>query len=246
MRESETTAWSLHTVAASQEVTMKKTFSVLAVVGGCLLACGNDSGGGGGSKGSIDGLINTAAAAEHRDDDRDRKSDRAADSSPFVVGVWKLVRKGPVAVVDTEFRFINPTSEALTLEYAFFENNGNFCGCDRDDFAPNQTTEYTMNDETKLDPPLPGGPRVFTCTGTSGALKSIVFKNKGQRIFLDDAMQIGFQLHAFGNLIQGDPSAVLLGSVISESPLQGIALNDSTREEIRAIHDKCVTVNGPL
>jgi hypothetical protein len=134
----------------------------------------------------------------------------------------------------------------LTLEYAFFELNGTFCGCDRDDFPPNQTTIYTMDQEFLLPPPLPGGPRVFTCNGTSGALKSIVFKNKGQAIFLDDAMQVGFQLHAFGNLIQGDQAAFLLGNVISESSMQGIGLNDSTREEIRKIHEQCITVNGPL
>ncbi len=229
---------------------MNKPFSVFAV-GGLLvasslgLACGNN-GGDPNARRSSSALISTAAAAEHRDDDKERRSNASADSSPFVVGTWKFVMQGTTPTIDTEFRFINPTKESLTLEYAFFEADGTFCGCDRDDFPPNKTTEYSMLDESQLTPPLPGGPKVFSCTGTSGALKSIVFKNKGQKIFLDDGMQVGFQTHAFGGIVEGNQAAFLIGNVMTQAPLQGVALNDSTRDEIRAVHDKCVTVNGPL
>ena len=39
---------------------------------------------------------------------------------------------------------------------------------------------YPRDPETQLAPPLPNGPPVFSCKGTSGALKSIVFKNWAQ------------------------------------------------------------------
>jgi hypothetical protein len=193
-------------------------------------------------------FVSSASAAERDDDSKERTSIKPADSSPFVVGVWKFVKQpgSEVPTIDTEFRFINPTNKTLTLEYAFFEADGTFCGCDRDDFPPNKTTEYTMLDETQLAPPLPNGPAVFSCKGTSGALKSIVFKSNGHHIFLDDAEQIGFQTHAFGSISESDQAAFLTGTVMTEAPLQGIALNPSTREEIRAIHERCNTVNGPL
>jgi hypothetical protein len=189
-------------------------------------------------------LVPTAAAAERNNDDREKN--RSADSSPFVVGVWKFINTPNGPAIDTEFRFINPTSETLTLEYAFFDMSGAFCGCDRDDFPPNKTTEYTMFDESQLQAPLEGGPPVFNCSGNSGAVKSIVFKNKGQHIFLDDAAQVGFQTQAFGQIMEGDASAFLTGTVMVAAPLQGIALTDSTLNEIRAIHEQCVTVNGEL
>jgi hypothetical protein len=181
--------------------------------------------------------------------DEDRKgSSGSADSSPFIVGQWKFVAApdGGTPSVDTEFRFINPTSDSVTLEYAFFEADGTFCGCDRDDFPRNKTTVYTMLDEVQLGSALPGGPLVFSCKGAAGALKSIVFKNKGQNIFLDDAAQVGFQTHALGGIKEEDVSPFLTGNVMTEAPLQGIAITDSTRKEILSIHQQCVTVNGPL
>jgi hypothetical protein len=227
---------------------MGKRFAVLAVGGvllGSILEWGCSS-----ARDPGGAFVASAAAAERDDGDKERRSNRSADSSPFVVGVWKFVPKpnsdDPVPTIDTEFRFINPTTNSVTLEYAFFELDGTFCGCDRDDFPPNKTTEYTILDESLLPPPLPDGSRVFFCKGTSGALKSIVFKNKGQHIFVDDAFQVGFQLHAFGGISEGDQFAFLIGKVMTEAPLQGIALTESTREEIRSIHEQCVTVNGPL
>jgi hypothetical protein len=49
----------------------------------------------------------------------------ASESSPFIVGAWKPVYDTTACqhpVVDTEFRFTNPTILTLTLEYAFFED----------------------------------------------------------------------------------------------------------------------------
>jgi hypothetical protein len=228
---------------------MKQVFSLCALGALILgsvpqLACSSGDNGSVGSKSSA--LVATAAAAERGNDEDDKDANKSADSSPFVVGVWKFANTDSGPTVDTEFRFINPTTETLTLEYAFFDKEGTFCGCDRDNFVPNQTTEYTMLDEKRLAPPLQDGPPVFFCNGTSGALKSIVFKNKGQHIFLDDAAQVGFQIHAFGHIVETDPSAELLGSVMTEAALQGIALTPSTRKEIREIHENCVKVNGPL
>jgi hypothetical protein len=163
--------------------------------------------------------------------------------SPFIVGTWRFVPGSPTPSVDTEFRFINPTPLKLTLEYAFFELDGTFCGCDRDDFKPNQTTVYTMLAESQLSPPLPGGPAVFTCKGTSGALKSIVFQTEGDRLILRGATQVGFQLKAFGELVETDTT--LQGRVMTESTMASVPLDAAAREEIRRIHALCVTVNGP-
>jgi hypothetical protein len=181
--------------------------------------------------------------------EKERGKSSEGDSSPYIVGVWKF-SNNQNPTIDTEFRFINPTHSQLTLEYAFFELDGTtFCGCDRDDFAPNQTTVYTMLQELNLPAPSPTSPfpKVFSCQGTSGALKAIVFKaEKGDRIRLDDALQVGFQTHAFGNLQEPPDVDFLLGSVQTETDMSGIGLNDSTEEEIRQIHTQCDSVNGPL
>jgi hypothetical protein len=205
-----------------------------------LVAC---SGAGDKGSASSSALIPTAAAAEHIHENR------SADSSPLVLGAWKFMTPKDEPLhpkIDTEFRFINPTTESLTLEYAFFESNGTPCGCDRDDFIPNQTTEYTMLDERKLGSAMPGGPLVFSCHDPAGALKSIVFKHDGQHIFLDDAEQVGFQTHVFGDVKEADDQPLITGKVMTEAPLQGVAINDSTLKEIQAIHDECVKVNGLL
>src|SRR5215831_10379461 len=76
----------------------------------------------------------------------------AADSGPYLVGHWKLhdsftdggVLNTPIVTDNTEFVFLNPTPLTLTLEYAFFDSDGNFCGCDRDTLMPNGRTRYTM------------------------------------------------------------------------------------------------------
>lgn len=186
--------------------------------------------------------VTSAFAAERREE---RKT--SADSSPFVAGVWKFVAAdGGTPTVDTEFRFINPSEVTATLEYAFFELDGTFCGCDRDDFPPNQTTIYTMLAEAQT--PAPNNPslRLFNCTGTSGALKSIVFKNEGQQIFLDDTMQVGFQTHAFGSINESADFTLLTGAVMTEAPLQGVAINAATLGDVREIHRQCVALLGPL
>jgi hypothetical protein len=180
-----------------------------------------------------------AVAGEH---------EHEGQSTPFIVGTWKFVpspNQGGTPSVDTEFRFINPTKLTVTLEYAFFNLDGSFCGCDRDQFQPNKTTIYTMLQEKQLAPPLQGGPPVFNCTDTSGALKSIVFLNEGQKIILDTASQVGFQTHAFGDIDETDP-ALLKGKVMTEAAMVPVPLSDVTREEIRKIHELCVMVNGQL
>ncbi|HVI76135.1 MAG TPA: hypothetical protein VM683_14215 [Anaeromyxobacteraceae bacterium] len=177
----------------------------------------------------------------------DNEKEQGRNSSPYVVGVWKLIldknpKKPPR--VDTEVRFINPTQLTVTLEYAFFELDGTFCGCDRDTFQPNKTTIYTMNDETTTQSPI--GKTVFTCQGTSGALKSIVFLNNGQEIFLDETSQVGFTTHVFGDVDEDLTTHFLTGKVMTESGMVPVPINDETRKEIQQIHDQCNMVNGPL
>jgi hypothetical protein len=178
-------------------------------------------------------------------------SRRSDESSPYIVGAWKFSTDASGSpTVDTEFRFINPTKLSVTLEYAFFELDGTFCGCDRDDFPPNKSTVYTMFQEVNIGPAIPNGPPVFSCKGTNGALKSIVFLSDWNGIVLDDAAQVGFQTHAFGVDPESDPSMAagtnLQGRVMTEAGMQAISIDDATRKEIQKIHEQCVTVNGPV
>ena len=162
----------------------------------------------------------------------------AQDSSPYVVGHWRLndsfadFTPGAAITTDnTDFVFLNPTNLTLTLEYAFFAApDGTFCGCDRDTLSPNGRTRYTMLGEqqggsfsTKLCP-----------TQTEGVLKSIVFTRSDQKgnVVVDDALQAGIQTHIFG-------------SQRSESNLQGVTVNDKTKQEINQIHQQCVNFLGP-
>jgi hypothetical protein len=164
----------------------------------------------------------------------------AQDSSPYVVGHWRLndsfqdFTPGAAITTDnTDFVFLNPTGLTLTLEYAFFAApDGTFCGCDRDTLKPNGRTRYTMLGEeqgklfsTQLCP-----------TQTEGVLKSIVFTrvNKNGNIVVDDALQAGIQVHIFGSAPQQR----------SESNLQGITLNDATEQEMNQIHKQCVGFLG--
>jgi len=197
----------------------------------------------------IGGLAATPALAGVRD-----SKQRGDESSPYIVGAWKLETDASGSpIVDSEIRFINPTPLTLVLEYAFFDLDGNFCGCDRDTFDPNKSTVYTMFQELNLGSAIPGGPPVFSCPGTGGAMKSIVFLSEPgdwNGIVLDDASQVGFQTHAFGVDPETDPSVAagtnLQGRVMTEAGLQAISINEATKKEIDAIHAACVTVNGSV
>ena len=160
----------------------------------------------------------------------------AQDLSPYVVGHWRLddsfkdFKTGPAITTDnTDIVFLNPTSLTLTLEYAFFDPDGTFCGCDRDTLNPNGRTRYTMLGEkqgnlfsTKLCP-----------TQTEGVLKSIVFTSADQ-IGKGDAVQAGVQIHIFGSA----------PAQRSESNLQGVTINSTTVQEMNSIHKQCVGFIG--
>jgi hypothetical protein len=230
-----------------------KTFATLTVgtlmLGSMsVLAC---------SKGNpSDQLVGTTAAAEKRDNEKcDNDRPKSADSSPYVIGAWRFVPNpsgvDQTPLVDTEFRFINPTDTDLTIEYAFFDLSGaTFCGCDRDDFPPNHTTIYTMQAEatgpnTGGNPKFPNLFNLSVCPGiTSGALKAIAFKVKGKRIVLDDGLQVGFQTTAFAGVNEG--SNLLTGTVMTESNLLGIGINEATEREIEDIHEQCTNALPPM
>jgi hypothetical protein len=176
----------------------------------------------------------------------DDESTRGAESSPFTVGAWKLVCNDVACqnpILDTEFRFINPTPLTLTLEYAFFENDGTFCGCDRDTLAPNKTTVYTASGERNSSPSL------MQCKGNSGALKSIVFANhEGNKISINGATQTGFQTHLFRNITTAADGMTSYADTMGEAGMKGIAITSDTLAEVRAIHQACVNFPpvGPL
>src|SRR5215471_4090781 len=56
--------------------------------------------------------------------------------APYVVGEWFLgdVSSDTPSVTtdDTQFIFLNPPDHKQFTEYAFFDPDGTFCGCDRD------------------------------------------------------------------------------------------------------------------
>jgi hypothetical protein len=157
------------------------------------------------------------------------------DSSPYVVGHWRLndsfqdFKSGaPITTDNTDFVFLNPTNLILTLEYAFFAaTDGTFCGCDRDRLLPNGRTRYTMLGEkqggqfsTQLCP-----------TQTEGTLKAIVFTSSPEvsPIVVGDALQAGVQIHIYGSA----------PGQSSESNLQGVTVTAATMVEMNAIHKAC-------
>ena len=162
----------------------------------------------------------------------------AQDSSPYVVGHWRLddsfkdFKTGPAITTDnTDIVFLNPTGLTLTLEYAFFAPDGTFCGCDRDTLNPNGRTRYTMLGEQQSKPPLFS--TALCPTQTEGVLKSIVFTSADQ-IGKGDAVQAGVQIHIFGS----SPGQR------SESNLQGVSINPTTVTEMKNIHTQCVAFIG--
>ncbi len=161
---------------------------------------------------------------------------KAQESSPYLMGEWFLddsFKDGttPIVTKDTQFTFLNPTPNSLTLEYAFFDEDGGFCGCDVDCLNPNGVVRYTMSGEQS------GGQ--FVCTGkgtnppkkTHGSMKTIVFQptlnpSGSTPLVTTGALQVGFQIHFLSN-----------GSR-TEAGLKAISVIQS---EIDAIHNKCVT-----
>jgi hypothetical protein len=154
-----------------------------------------------------------------------------SEASPYLVGEWGLndtFQDGttPVTIVDTSLTFVNPTNKTQVLEYAFFDDTGGFCGCDRDFPGPNSITRYTMSAENT------GG--MFICNGTTkplqthGAVKSIVF-DRGTRggIAVGTAMTLGFQTNFFAG-----------GR--TESDMKSIPNSGSIMTEMKAIHQQCV------
>jgi len=179
----------------------------------------------------------------------------AGDASPYVVGQWKLKdlfadcdsntftpKITPVpppcfnAIVtnNTEFNFQNPTHLTLQLEYAFFDLDGTFCGCDHDTLKPNGTVRYTMFGEEQ------GGQlsRILCPTQTSGLMKAIVFEQRGKHICIDDALLTGLQIHIY-SVSEGSQE------FRTETGLRGIPINHATLEEINEIHKKCVKFLTP-
>jgi hypothetical protein len=161
----------------------------------------------------------------------------AADSGPYLVGHWKLDDRfsdfhnpsSPIMTENTEFVFLNPTPLTLTLEYAFFDSQGTFCGCDRDTLKPNGRVRYTMLGE------LQGGQFSRTlCPGTNaanpqtdGVMKTTVFTSAtGNTVTIGDAVQAGYQIDLFGG-------------TRTEADLKAVVLNQSTMSEIGSIHQQC-------
>lgn len=131
----------------------------------------------------------------------------------------------------------------LTLEYAFFEDDGTFCGCDRDNLPPNKTTVYTASGERNSNPSL------MQCKGNSGALQSIVFASHAEDdITIGGAQQTGFQTHLFGGITTAPDGNTSVARSMAEAGMNAVALTSNTRAEINAIHNACVNFApvGPL
>ena len=159
------------------------------------------------------------------------RSAAAQDSSPYVVGHWRLndsfrdfTPGAAIKTANTDFVFVNPTDLTLTLEYAFFDPDGTFCGCDRDTLNPNGRTRYTMRGEKQA--------KIFSTAlcpkQTEGELKSIVFTGVDNgNVVVGDALQAGIQIHIFASP-QGEESDSNMPGEKSESNLQGVTINAAT------------------
>lgn len=161
----------------------------------------------------------------------------AEDSSPYLIGHWKLKDSFadfnppgmPIATEDTEFVFLNPTHHTLTLEYAFFDEEGTFCGCDRDTLKPNGLTRYTMLAEQQ------GGflSRKHCPTQTDGTMKTIVFQHGGHPTFPPGGeVQAGYQINLFKDYGR------------TEAPLLAVPINGVTFVEEQHIHAACNSFLG--
>ena len=171
----------------------------------------------------------------------------AQDSSPYVVGHWRLndsfrdfTPGAAIKTANTDFVFVNPTDLTLTLEYAFFDPDGTFCGCDRDTLNPNGRTRYTMLGEKQA--------KIFSTAlcpkQTEGELKSIVFTGVDNgNVVVGDALQAGIQIHIFASA-QGEESDSNTPREKSESNLQGVTINAATTREMNNIHQQCVKFIG--
>ena len=171
----------------------------------------------------------------------------AQDSSPYVVGHWRLndsfrdfTPGAAIKTANTDFVFLNPTDLTLTLEYAFFDPDGTFCGCDRDTLNPNGRTRYTMLGEKQA--------KIFSTAlcpkQTEGELKSIVFTGVDNgNVVVGDALQAGIQIHIFASA-QGEESDSNTPGEKSESNLQGVTINAATTREMNNIHQQCVKFIG--
>jgi hypothetical protein len=165
-------------------------------------------------------------------------ADGTATAAPYVVGEWFLgdisSDTPSVTTADTQFIFLNPTDHKQFNEYAFFDPDGNFCGCDRDIKNPGGRIRYTMSDEAA------GGQ--FVCTGatgqlakqTEGTMKSIAFSvNPNGTINFANASQAGHQVHFGVSLGTG-------GATNTESILAAVPLIGSTMNAMQMIHSQCV------
>ena len=173
----------------------------------------------------------------------------AGDSSPYIVGQWKLndrfpnsvrptIAPGPPPITpivtdDTEFDFQNPTNLTFQIETAFFDEGGTFCGCDRRVLKPNGTVRYTMQQEVN-DGLLSSG---HCPTQTDGMMKAIVFQKKGKHCCLGNEVLTGLQIHTY---ISGDLQ------FRTETGLQKVRINQATMEEIKTIHEQCLDFLEPV
>jgi len=175
----------------------------------------------------------------------------AGDSSPYVVGQWKLrdsfvdftsiqptIAPGttPIFTDDTEFDFQNPTNLTLQLETAFFDEGGTFCGCDRRVLKPNGTVRYTMRGEEQAKL-LSRTYCPSTTTQTDGMMKAIVFQKHGKHFCLGDAVLTGLQIHMN---VTNSPQ------FRAETGLIKVRINQATLEEIKTIHEQCLEFLGPV
>ncbi len=176
-------------------------------------------------------------------------ADNSAGGNFFVVGEWFLgdnftqtagngVTPDAVKTADTQFTFLNPTDHNQFNEYAFFDQDGKFCGCDRDEKVPNAIIRYTMQGE------LAGGQ--FSCqakgkpTSTQGTMKSIAFSlNKKGSIDFSTSVNAGHQVHFGVGLGTGNTNN-------TESDLIPVPITKSTMNDAISIHNQCVNALGPV
>jgi hypothetical protein len=202
----------------------------------------------------------SAAPTKPQAGHRSESKPKGGESSPFIMGVWKFIPSSfdDSPLVDSEFRFLNPTDLTLTIEYAFYELDDTFCGCDRDTFVPGpggkSTVVYTLLGESRTPTGNVDIPNAFSCSGLSGAVKSIVFLPDGTKLNFDGAQQVGFQTHVHGQVqelggtsVMGAPInnfTFLQGAVMTEAGMKGIFFNEAAEDEAQKVHQQCVSILG--
>ena len=152
----------------------------------------------------------------------------AADSSPYLSGLWSLIKTtvfNKTIVVGSEAVIANPTNSILQVEAAFFDENGDLCGCDYRTMGPNALWDVKSKDYEEM---------LFeNCDNGMGHLK--VIAHQPCRTVASTCTSTVFSrlTDLSGPMLTGFVFVPVNGG------MSGVTLNNDTRLDMANIYKKC-------